>query len=362
MATNDRRISSNTYQDLAHIVKALQSFSIESEQHAPIIPQTTRGIGLAVAQTYQYVSLLPTKVTLDVNVMYRTALAQHYVQMQHASIHQRGNKFRPTVPVQDFSSEPFLGFSTVMAQNTKNFSTVVAAISVFGDISFTDASMHGVIPRSSIKEESAMETTSDSEPLAKVAKTSRWIQSDPFVLTFDNLRNQLSPLTPNGAASLEMRKYFWKWNPVPGAQFDANYYLLNLDAIIPATYGQSQLLLDFAKFQLWMDSMTKYSYLFGELFFTGKGQLGAIVNCHSPLFIDKGVIESSGGDEFYAAPRKIGVQQLTFGVVGLVGEQPAPASFVYASKAYGCRHLVFAAESISIGWEQLMFGLLKRTN
>lgn len=283
MAANDKRISANTYQDLAHIVKALQQYQITPSKQTSILPQTTRGLGFTVGLTANTVSTLTSKVTVDPLVLYRTTMAQHYFQMHQASIHFNGHLRRPTVPSQEFIKEPFQNFNNLLALNKRNFAPLVAAVSCFGNVSFNDSEYKAILPKSSI-----YCSTTELEPsTSKQSKKECYLACDPFVLNFGELRSQLTPLLKGMGTPPEIRRYFAANNPIPGAIFDDEFYLTNIDDIIPANYKFSQLANDFRKLTTWLDILNgKFSYLIGEVHFLGKGQFGSVTNAIVDGYVD----------------------------------------------------------------------------
>lgn len=362
MALNDRRLNSTLYQDISGISKSLQNFDISPSPYTAVLPMTTRGLGFGVFTTQRIVSQLSNRITINPHVLYRVTLAQHYFAMHQTELKRSSRFKRPTVPRKDFNFEPFQNFTNCMALSKKTFAPIVAQLSAFGDVNFTDASYAAIHPVSTIAYVVPYQEV-DGEPPAqrlRVEPRVHHYQCDPYLLRFSDLRDQLLPLVEGPqAAPLDIRNYFIARNPIPGAIFQ-NGFLTNIDAIIPPHYDANGLQADIRQLNMWLDILSgKFSHIISEINYTGKGQLGAVVSAraeHSCIMGQELQVRAE-----YAAFRKIGGIHFAIGSLAFLGEIPDDQPFVrIALETWGIRALSFAVESDDLDWMSMFDNLLTR--
>jgi hypothetical protein len=239
MEENDKRINDRTYQYLAEAYLEKQRIRESGDQTAVPVPVTTRGIGLNITSTFNYLEARHNKAVrysqLDRHSLYRVSLAQMEKQLFEGQNIRPGRDFDPLI-IRDYARVEYQDWFPQL--NIKdNIGLVSHAINSLGTFEYNQTIFRTYVPEMKLASEVPSSSTTSRK---RMATDGECITPDPYLIRISNLRQVVLSLSdPN--TDPNVRERFRKLDPIPGSEWDDNDVLLNPNDIMPADYNRPRL-------------------------------------------------------------------------------------------------------------------------
>lgn len=304
-----------------------KDMNLQPRKSIVAIPLTTRGIGLLTNQSYKKLSeVCPNAVVnFTIHQSYRIALAQHQYQMCESESKTLPEYIPNTYRCENLHLNYFndFGIQERVKGIKQAFIPIAELINSSGPFTLWSTSYQPIIyDPSSLSDEVSSSSSSDDES-CKPSKQKRKFIPDPYVITFNNLRDTVVAMSDKNT-DLKIRQDFIASNPIPGAKF-INNILINPDDIIPPDYDKNKFIYDGECFQLMLDKLKKSCYLLkliGECTFNGIGTCAQLVTVYKHKISLKPDLHDPDNGHLFRSIRYIESPFLLRGALSLLGEYP----------------------------------------
>lgn len=376
MAANQKRLDARLGGNIDDLIKSLEKINVRPSSVSKQLPITTRGLGLTISKLYPVAqSKQPDNCT--VFALYRASLAQFELQVRNSRRYdvQMETAPRPEKQECDFTES----YEQTILSRAKNFQPVSSIINSYGHFQLHASVYHPFVPVPFIKnqtlfhqEATKRKVTDDKEIVSKEVLEVRTLTGfvpDPYVVTLSNLRTTVEYLH-NGDSDIEVRRYFYEHNPLPGAIWQpATYILMNPDDIAPIQMGKPLLIQDLDMVENWLARFKgKVPYANGTCSYDGKGNVSQILMSRNDLRAAATLtslwVDSSESEDYYS-PEALTDQLFFLGVLHQFGEYPhefkkTSGLVIRPPDIYASRHHSLATLTIAVDWDTVVMGAINR--